>query len=100
MVVAYTFEVGMTLAPFISVSRIYVWYMEDLGKICKIFKCCVVNFLKIMPLGTGMKFEPVTSDCPVMLPYQQSCLFKVFKFTPQCKLIIIMDMLSPDIWSL
>ena len=49
-----------------------------------------------MPLGTGMKFEPVTSNCPVMLPYQQSCLFKVFNFTPQCELIMIMDMLSLD----
>lgn len=53
-----------------------------------------------MQLGTEMKFKPVTLDCPVMLPYQQSCLFKVFKFTPQCKLIMIMDTLSPDMWSL
>lgn len=53
-----------------------------------------------MALGTGMKFEPVISDCPVMLPYQQSCLLKVFKFTPQCKLIMIMDILSSDMWSL
>jgi hypothetical protein len=56
--------------------------------------------LKKMPLGTGMKFKPVTSDCPVMLPYQQPCLFKVFKFTPQCKMTMIMNMLSPDMWSL
>jgi len=43
MVVAHTCEVGVTLAPFISMSRIYVWYMTDLGQICKIFKCCFVE---------------------------------------------------------
>jgi len=46
MMVAHPYEVGVTLAPFISAYRIYVWYKTDLGKICKILKCCVVNFLK------------------------------------------------------
>jgi hypothetical protein len=46
MMVAHTYEVGVTLAPFISASRIYVWYKTDLGKICIILKYCVVNFLK------------------------------------------------------
>jgi hypothetical protein len=43
MVDTHTCEVGVTLAPFISVSRICVWYMTDLGKICKIFKGCFVE---------------------------------------------------------
>lgn len=43
MVVAHTCEVGVTLAPFISLSRIYVWYTTDLGQIRKIFKCCFVE---------------------------------------------------------